>query len=763
MVKKLIAFFILFIAPLAVQANVISPLSPQEKDETLSPYFFVQGDPKIDHFPLLKTEAEVNIAGVIAEIEVTQVYKNDGKRTIEAIYVFPLGTKSAIHAMKMKIRNRIIEAKIEERQRAQKLYESAKAQGKVASLLEQKRPNVFQMKVSNIMPGDLVEVAVKYTEILLPESGIYEFVFPTVVGPRFTGEKDPEKLKGKDKWAAAPYLHQGEKSPYAFNIKVNLKTGISLARVWSASHKVIIKKNADEAKVLLSPQEENSGNRDFIVRYTLQGKTIETGLLLYPGEEENFFLLMLEPPERVTLDMVPPREYVFIVDVSGSMHGFPLEISKALIKEIIASLREKDYFNILFFAGGSNVLSPQPLPATPENKEKAINMLTSQRGGGGTRILDALKRVVSLEKKEGLSRIIVIATDGYVAVERKSFDLIRGNLNQANLFAFGIGTGVNRYLIEGMARAGRGEPFVVTNQEESKEKAGKFIAYIGRPLLTDIKIEFVDFDTDEVEPLFLPDLFAQRPLVFFGKYRNAFGKIRVKGKTAWGDYEKEITITSLMEDKGNVALKYLWAREKIARLCDYGKAGAGVAEEVKNLGLKYHLMTEYTSFVAVDTIARETGEVVTVKQPLPLPEGVSDYAVGNGKCFNYSKAARLSGVALSRPTALKEEAEERLDYIKKIPPQVYMTSGKFPSGITLESVEKIILGQIKKELEKAFKEWELKSITILLEVEKGMVKTVEIKEYKGKECKKELLEKMLKKVSFPSSFKGSLELVLEYV
>ncbi|GAH63453.1 unnamed protein product, partial [marine sediment metagenome] len=162
----------------------------EEEDKTLSPYFFVQGDPEVDHFPLLKTEAKVNIAGIMAEVKLTQAYKNDGKKTIEAIYVFPLGTKSAIHAMKMKIGNRVIEAKIEERERAQKIYERAKDEGKVTSLLEQKRPNVFQMKVANIMPGDVVEVVVSYTEILVPEKGIYEFVFPTVVGPRYTGEND---------------------------------------------------------------------------------------------------------------------------------------------------------------------------------------------------------------------------------------------------------------------------------------------------------------------------------------------------------------------------------------------------------------------------------------------------------------------------------------------------------------------------------------------------------------------------------------------
>ncbi|UCD83283.1 MAG: VWA domain-containing protein [Deltaproteobacteria bacterium] len=760
--KKWMTLFFLAVFPLilpvkAIQATLQDKVTLGEgEDKTLSPYFFVQGDSKLDRFPLLKTEAKAAIAGIVAEVELTQAYKNDGKRTIEAIYVFPLGTKSAIHAMKMKIGDRVIEAKIEEKERAQKVYQKAKDEGKVASLLEQKRPNVFQMKVANIMPGDTVEVVVKYTEILVPEKGVYEFVFPTVVGPRFTGEKDKEELKGKDRWVATPYLHEGEEPPYKFDIKVNLKTGLPLSKVSVTSHKVEIKRpGLDEAKILLSPEEKKGGNRDFIVRYTLQGEAIQTGLLLYPGEEEKFFLMMLEPPERVSMKMVPPREYVFIVDVSGSMNGFPLDVSKTLIKRIIGSLREKDYFNILFFAGGSETLSPHPLPATQENQEKAINMLLAKRGGGGTRILDALKRSLSLEKKEGLSRIIVIATDGYVAVEKEAFDLIKDNLGQANFFSFGIGTGVNRFLIEGIARVGLGEPFVVSSGEEAEKAAEEFMDYIEHPLLTDIKVRLDGFDAYEVEPYSLPDLFAQRPLILFGKYKNASGKIRVRGKTVKGDYKKEIAVNSSVEDENNIALKYLWAREKIARLSDYGRVGAQVIEDVKNLGLKYHLMTEYTSFVAVDTLIRETGEVVTVKQPLPLPEGVSDYAVGHG----VAKKAVLRQAAA--PQALEERVYEH--YNSKRISQIYVTGGKLPSGITLDEIEKAVLSQIKKEMEEAFKEWKLKSLVIVLEVEKGSVKAVKIKKYEGKECKEGTLKNIFKKLRLPASLKGVLELNIEYM
>jgi Ca-activated chloride channel family protein len=730
-----------------------------EDEKILSPYFFVQSeDPSLDPFPLLETKAKVDIAGVIAEIELTQVYKNAGKRTIEAVYVFPLGTKSAIHAMRMKIGNRIIEAKIEERATAKRIYEQAKEEGKVASLLEQERPNVFQMKVANIMPKDRIEVRVNYTELLVPEKGIYEFVFPTVVGPRYS-EKKAGNAKDHDKWLKTPYLHEGQEPPYVFDIAARLRTGIPLSNVWVPSHEVVVQKEGDRAKIKLAPENKKGGNRDFILRYTLQGERIQTGLLLYPGEEENFFLLMLQPPKRVTPSSIPSREHIFIVDVSGSMHGFPLEVSKALITGITQNLRRQDYFNILFFAGGSEVLSPHPLRATQENKRRAIAMLEGKQGGGGTEILPALQRALALEKKAGLSRIIVTATDGYVAVEKEAFDLISENLNEANFFAFGIGSSVNRYLIEGMARAGKGEPFVVTNQKEATEAAKRFAEYIDAPLLTDIEVTFQGFDASDVEPPLLPDLFAQRPLILFGKYGDARGKILVRGKTVWGDYKKTITVSTQLEDEGNAALRYLWARERIARLDDYGKIGVDVKEEVTELGLRYHLMTQYTSFVAVDTIIRDTGEVVTVKQPLPLAEGVSDHAVGGDA---RTKLAAPMASTLARGAVMHEAADYSAAEEKMVLPQIYLMGAKLPPRVTMGEMEKA-LASVKGDLEQLFPKWGLTNLVVLLKVEQGKVKGIQIKSYQGKGHKKDALKKVFQKITFASSVKGTMELELLYM
>ncbi|NOZ13010.1 MAG: VWA domain-containing protein [Acidobacteria bacterium] len=625
-------------------------------DKTLSPYFFVKSDnPSVDSLPLKSTSAKVDIAGVIADVTVTQEYRNVGKVPLEATYIFPASTRAAVYGMKMTIGKRTLTAKIEERRKARQDYEQARNEGRSASLLEQQRPNVFQMSVANIMPGDTVKVELKYTELLVPTDGVYRFVYPTVVGPRYS--ETPDTPGQKDQWVKNPYLHQGEAPPYTFGISVNISSPIPVQDVFSPSHKVNVAFDGPKtAAIRLDKSEKNGGNRDFILNYRLSGKKIQSGLMLYRGKGENFFLLMAEPPKRVKPKIIPPRDYIFVMDVSGSMRGFPLNISKTLIKNLISSLRPTDTFDILLFSGGSRLLSPEPLPATKENVHKAVTLIDSLNGGGGTRLLPAMRQALALPIKDGVSRSIVVVTDGYVSVEQATFQLIRKNLNHANLFAFGIGTSVNRYLIEGMARAGLGEPFVITSPGKAPAIAEKFRNYILSPVLTDIKVNFKGFDTYDVEPASIPDLFAGRPVVVFGKWKGkAAGKVTVTGISGEGAYKAEFPVTSRLEKKENAPLRYLWARTRIAELSDYAKFNESeIKPEVTKLGLKYNLMTAYTSFVAIDTkIRNKDGKRITVKQPLPLPQGVADTAVGGGrfqKSLSMSRPQYAVGMAPPAPT-----------------------------------------------------------------------------------------------------------------
>lgn len=668
-----VAALILALAAFAGNGHASRPMIPPApgggasegfgwEDKTLSPYFFVKSDdPSVDQLPLKSTSANVEISGVIADVTVTQVYKNEGKKALEAIYVFPASTKAAVYGMKMTIGERIIVAQIQKRDEARATYEQAKKEGKSASLLEQQRPNVFQMNVANILPGDEIKTELRYTELITPTEGTYEFVYPTVVGPRYSNQPSAG-APPSEKWVQNPYLHSGEIPPYAFDINVRLSAGVPIQEMSCTSHKTDIQyADPASASVQLSANEKSGGNRDFILKYRLTGDKIQSGLLLYEGDKEKFFLLMVQPPKRLNPSAIPPREYIFIVDVSGSMHGFPLEISKGLLRDLIGKLRSTDIFNVLLFAGGSEIMAEQSLPASPENVRRAIELIDKQRGGGGTELLPALKRALNLSRREGISRTVVIATDGYVSVETEAFDLIKKELGHANFFTFGIGSSVNRYLIEGMARAGAGEPFVVTKPEEAPAKAEKFRQTIQSPLLTQIRLDFGGFQAYDAEPSQgIPDVFAERPVIVHGKWRgNPTGAITLKGVGGDKPYTHTIQAAEVKPLKTHSALRYLWARSRIAELSDYNRLQPDDQriKQITQLGLDYNLLTAYTSFVAVDSeVRRKDGDVTTVKQPLPLPEGVSDFAVGGAAGTMMMRAQPMASPLPSMVPHAREKA-----------------------------------------------------------------------------------------------------------
>ena len=606
-------------------------------DKTLSPYFFVEnGDPELDQLPLKATRAEIHVAGVIADVVVTQVYRNEGIRPINAKYVFPASTRAAVHGMTMQIGERRIKAQIRERQAAKQEFEEAQKAGKSAALLEQQRPNVFTMQVANVLPHDEIEVELHYSELLVPTDGTYELVYPTVVGPRYSSQPEAT-APDSDQWVKSPYLRSGEAPTYTFDVETRIAAGMPLEEVACPSHKTLIEwEGANAARVKLDPHEADGANRDYILRYRLAGRQVQTGLLLYPGQpgqDEKFFLLTMQPPQRVAPQEIPPREYIFVVDVSGSMHGFPLDTAKVLMQELIGSLRPTDRFNVILFAGGSRLLAPVSLPATPENVKRALEEILRERGGGGTELGAALTRALELPGNVGVSRSTIVITDGYISAEADAFERIRANLNRSNLFAFGIGSSVNRHLIEGMARAGQGEPFVVTNAAEAKAVVPKFQDYVRSPVLTDIAFEAQGFAAYDVEPASIPDLFADRPLVIFGKWRGkAEGTLRVTGLGGAGTYEDSfdaaVAASPTESPEENRALRYLWARARVASLGDNRVVDDETRHAITTLGLTYELLTRYTSFVAVHEVVRTDGSAETVDQPLPLPQGVSDYAVG---------------------------------------------------------------------------------------------------------------------------------------
>ena len=595
--------------------------------EPLSPYFEIHGGQRTDVFPLKQTHAEVSISGTIAQVTLTQTYTNDGEAAIDATYNFPASTRAAVNGMTMTIGDRVLNAKIDRKEEARKTFEKAKSENKSASLLSQQRPNVFQMDVARIMPGDEVKLTLRYSELMTPEDGRYEFVIPTAIGPRYTGGG-----AAAEDFTENPFLGKGAKTVSTFAVDVTVRTPLPLKALACPSHTsaAINFQAEDRATLKLAPA---APDRDFILRYRLAQEKIASGLLLHEGEEGNFFVLQVEPPQEVKEADIPDRDYVFLIDVSGSMGGFPIHLAKKLFRDLIGSLRPTDTFNVVLFAGSSEVLSPQPLAATEANLEQAVTLLSRQGGGGGTELGAGLSTALALPTDKDISRSLILITDGFISAEAEVFELIRNGAKGTNIFPLGVGSSVNRHLIEGLAHIAGNESFIVTHSSETGDAVERFRAAVSSPVLTGITVVGDRFETSEHQPRKLPDLFAGRPLTLIGKWQGKpRGSITLSGITGEGKtYTKTFEVSEAAGDMVNPSLPTLWAREMVRSLADYAQLTGKpeVIEEVTEIGLKYELLTPYTSFVAVDELPRESEQTpISITQALPLPSGVGGGAVG---------------------------------------------------------------------------------------------------------------------------------------
>jgi Ca-activated chloride channel family protein len=540
------------------------------------------------------------------------------------------------------------------------------------------------MSVANVMPGDRLVAELDYSELVVPEAGVYELVYPTVVGPRYGGGADPKR----DDWVANPYLPTGSPAPYKFAFQAHVESAIGIKEITSPSHRIdVAYGSAASADVRLA--DAPAGDKDVVLRWRLAGDRIESGVLLSPGDgpgKDGYFLAMVEPPARVAASLIPPREYVFVVDVSGSMHGFPLETSKALLRSLLPRLRPQDSFNVVFFAGTTWILSPdRSLAANDANLRRALAAIDGQRGGGGTELMQALRTAYALPRAdERVARAVVVVTDGYVAVEAQAFKFVRERLNEASCFAFGIGSSVNRALIEALARAGQGEPFIVHSPDKAAAQAARLQKVVESPILTRLSYRFDGFDAREVAPASLPDLLGERPLLLFGKWRGEpRGRIVIRGYGASGPIETSIDVGRAVPKAENEPLRVLWARKWVELLDDEQHLGPAkeIEEAITDLGLSHRILTAFTSFVAIDSeVVNRTGASAQVKQPLPLPEGVENGAVG-GLATGQPVAKRA--MAMPLPASVPAEA-----YAPAPPPAPpgFLGSGR-AAGATADSIK----------------------------------------------------------------------------
>lgn len=594
--------------------------------------------------PLKHTSVKAEISGFISRVVVTQEFENPFKEKIEAVYTFPLPQNAAVDDMTMLVGDRTVRGRVLRREEAQAVYEAAKTGGKVASLLDQERPNIFTQSVANIMPGEQIKITISYVETLKYEDGSYEFVFPMVVGPRYipgnaTGSpvsggkgfaQDTDSVPDASRITPRP-VAKGMRVGHDISLEVALDAGVAIENVSSESHAIDMQRpDVAQAHVRL----KNSSvipNKDFILRYDVAGKSISDALLTHRSERGGFFTLILQPPDRVTVSDVTPKELVFVLDTSGSMSGFPIEKAKETMKLALDSLYPADTFNLITFSGDTHVLFPEPVPATRENLQKAQAFLASRSGGGGTEMMKAIKAALDPSDAQGHMRIVCFMTDGYVGNDMGIIAEVRNHPN-ARVFAFGIGSSVNRFLLDKMAEHGRGEVEYVALSDDGSAAARRFHERVRNPLLTDISLEWNGLPVADVYPQRIPDLFGAKPVILTGRYTAAgTGVIRLKGKMSGRDFVRDIPVAFPEAKTQHDVLAPLWARSRIDDLMgqdfngmQQGTMRPDLKETIVNLGLEYRLMTQFTSFVAVEEmIVTDGGTPRRIDVPVEVPEGVS--------------------------------------------------------------------------------------------------------------------------------------------
>jgi len=601
--------------------------------------------------PLKHTDVDVRISGFIARVNVVQQFHNPTGEKIEAVYTFPLAEDSAVDRMEMKVGERVIIGQIHRREEAREIYEEAKAAGQVASLLDQERPNIFTQSVANIEPGAEVTITISYTQLLKYEDGTYKFSFPTVVGPRFnpgvpisqTGTgREPDTTRVPDASKITPPITpEGTRAGHDISISVNINSGVPLYSAKCETHEVNYEFPDKSSAIITLKDKATIPNKDFVVNYQVAGEQIQSGMITYAPVKGKggWFSLIMQPPKAPKANQITPKEMIFVIDTSGSQMGEPLAKSKETMLHCIRNVNPGDTFNMISFSNEVNKLFETPQPYTPDTEAKAEEFLKKCESGGGTYMLPAMKAALEPPPDPKRLRIVVFFTDGYVGNDFELVDCVQKNAGNARVFPFGIGNSVNRFLLEKMGEVGRGAADIVLLNSDSKAIAEKFYDRIRSPLLTDITVDWhgLPVDTSEVYPKQSPDLFACQPLILKGRFTDAAdGQVTVHGKIGGQPWSSTFRVNLPDAELENDSLASIWARAKVEDLMSQDWMGAqtgqpkpDIKEDIIKVALAYNLMTQYTSFVAVETMTVTSGgQPRTIAVPVEMPEGVSYEGVG---------------------------------------------------------------------------------------------------------------------------------------
>ena len=584
--------------------------------------------------PLKHTDVKAQIDAYIATAVVTQEYHNPYEEKIEAVYVFPLPQNAAVTDFLMIIGDREIRGMIREREQAERIYEEAKSRGYRAAILTQERPNIFTQKVANIEPGHDINIQTTFFNPLKFEDGEYEFVFPTVVGPRFNPPGFTEGVgavaRGKEgssgQETEVSYLKPGEFTNHDISIEVDIDAGVEIEEIYCKTHAISVKKHGRaQATVSLSPN-DGIPNKDFVLRYRVAGDLTKTAMLTHRTDDGNYFSLVLQPPIDEKYLPRMPREMVFVLDCSGSMSGEPIAKAKSALRRCLQRLDENDTFQIIRFSDNASSFGPDPVPATPENIKKALLFVYNLRGGGGTMMIEGIKAALNFPHDENRLRIVSFMTDGYIGNEAQILGSVHDHVGASRIFSFGVGTSVNRYLLERMAQLGRGAVAYVNLDDNSDEIVDQFYRRATYPALTDVSIDWGGIEVTDVYPRVLPDLFVGRPIVISGRFQGR-GKtsITIHGRSGSERRELSIPVDIDSEIAHHKGIRSIWARWKLAELSNqetYSPSEETKAE-MTEISIDYGLICKYTAFLAVDSFEKTAdGESMKVNVPVYVPEGV---------------------------------------------------------------------------------------------------------------------------------------------
>ena len=638
--------------------------------------------------PLKHTDVQAQISGFIARVKVTQTFENPYDEKIEAVYVFPLPHKAAVDDMTMVVGNRRILGLIKRRAEAREIYEQALAQGATAALLEQERPNIFTQSVGNIPPKGQVQIEISYVDVLEYDMGTYTFHFPMVVGPRYipggatsaippappelkgkVGALDPSKAgAGPDNpkgtgWApdttrvpdasriTPPVLKPGVRNGHDISLSVSLDAGVPIQGLKCLNHQAEIKPSgATHATAILSLF-DSIPNKDFVLQYNVVGKQPEMAVLTHTEGQTGYFMLMIQPREDEQLKRSPPRELVFLVDVSGSMSGQPTEKVKETMAKLLRLCKPQDTVQVITFASDSQKLFPAPIPCTEENIRKAVNFTEGIHGSGGTEMLKGIRLAIDDPLDKDRMRIVILLTDGFIGNEAEIIAAVgRGCGDRIRFWCVGIGSAPNRFLLDGVARQGGGMAKVVGLKDDAGETAEDIMMRIHRAQLADIRIDWGGVQVMETYPAKIPELWAGRPVILFGLCQNGrAATITVSGTVEGQPVSWPLAVAFPSREPGNEVLAKVWARYKIEDLMQqtYYEGSPEVEELVTAIALEYRLMSPYTSFVAVDekdlqNLKEPARPPRRMLVPVPLPEGVSFEGVfGAGDELEETKSGEM--------------------------------------------------------------------------------------------------------------------------